>query len=70
MSVDLQKYGSQIKEACSQVVSGKDEADWAMFGYEGQTNVIKLVSTGRKECRGDHEISHNSQLTSSVRRQI
>ena len=67
MSVDLQKYGSQIKEACGQVVSGKDEADWAMFGYEGQTNVIKLVSTGRKECRGDHEISHNSQMTSSLR---
>ena len=65
MSVDLQKYGSQIKEACSQVVSGKDEADWAMFGYEGQTNVIKLVSTGRK--RSDKEISHNSQMTSSLR---
>ena len=67
MSVDLQKYGSQIKEACSQVVSGKDEADWAMFGYEGQTNVIKLVSTGMKECRGDHEILHYSQMTSSLR---
>ena len=27
-------------------VSEKNETDWAMFGYEGQSNVLKLVCTG------------------------
>ena len=26
--------------------SEKNETDWAMFGYEGQSNVLKLVCTG------------------------
>ena len=29
-------------------VSEKNETDWAMFGYEGQSNVIKVVSTGQR----------------------
>ena len=29
-------------------VSEKNETDWAMFGYEGQSNVIKVVATGQK----------------------
>ena len=64
MSVDLSKYGQEIKAACSEVVSDddhddsdeddvdlqvseKNETDWAMFGYEGQSNVLKLVCTGK-----------------------
>ena len=27
-------------------VSEKNETDWAMFGYEGQSNVLKVVCTG------------------------
>jgi len=46
MSVDLGKNSSAMKEACKEVVNDKTETDWALFGYEGQTNVLKLESTG------------------------
>eukprot|EP00092_Neocalanus_flemingeri_P087850 GFUD01110923.1.p1 GENE.GFUD01110923.1~~GFUD01110923.1.p1 ORF type:complete len:486 (-),score=176.06 GFUD01110923.1:56-1513(-) len=46
MSVDLKKFGADIKNACKEVTSDKLETNWALFGYEGQTNVLKLVSTG------------------------
>jgi len=46
MSVDLKKFGADIKNACKEVTSDKIETNWALFGYEGQTNVLKLVSTG------------------------
>ena len=46
MAVDLKKYAEDIREACSDVTSDKTDTDWAMFGYEGQTNVIKLMSSG------------------------
>ena len=47
MSVDLKKFGADIKNACKEVTSDKIETNWALFGYEGQTNVLKLVSTGK-----------------------
>merc|ERR1712098_908182 len=43
---DLGKNSSAMKEACKDVVNDKTETDWALFGYEGQTNVLKLESTG------------------------
>ena len=46
MAVDLKKNGAEIKNAYSEVVSDKNDTDWALFGYEGQTNVIKVTSTG------------------------
>ena len=46
MAVDLNKYGTDIKNASNDVMSGKTETDWALFGYEGQTNVVKVMSTG------------------------
>lgn len=46
MSVDLKKFGADIKNACKEVTGDKNETNWALFGYEGQTNVLKLVSTG------------------------
>ena len=46
MAVDLKKYGSEIKDACREVTGDKSETNWALFGYEGQSNVLKLVSTG------------------------
>ena len=35
-------------------VSEKNETDWAMFGYEGQSNVIKVVSTGQRFVGRNH----------------
>jgi len=35
-----------MKNACKDVTSDKTETNWALFGYEGQTNVLKLMSTG------------------------
>ena len=32
------------------MVNDKTETDWALFGYEGQTNVLKLESTGLYKC--------------------
>eukprot|EP00090_Calanus_glacialis_P031252 TRINITY_DN5136_c0_g1_i1.p1 TRINITY_DN5136_c0_g1~~TRINITY_DN5136_c0_g1_i1.p1 ORF type:complete len:490 (-),score=185.68 TRINITY_DN5136_c0_g1_i1:92-1561(-) len=46
MSVDLKKFGADIKNACKEVTGDKCETNWALFGYEGQTNILKLVSTG------------------------
>jgi len=46
MAVDLKKYGSEIKNACKEVTGDKSETNWALLGYEGQSNVLKLVSTG------------------------
>jgi len=44
--VDLSKYGARIKEACREVTSAKTETNWALFGYEGQTNTLNLMSQG------------------------
>ena len=46
MAVDLKKYGTEIKDASNDVMNVKTDTDWAMFGYEGQTNVVKVMSTG------------------------
>ena len=45
-SVDLKKYGTDIKNASNEVMNDKTETDWALFGYEGQTNVVKVMATG------------------------
>ena len=37
-------------------VSEKNETDWAMFGYEGQSNVIKVVSTGQRFVFRHHSV--------------
>jgi len=46
MAVDLKKYANEIKSACKDVTNEKTATNWALFGYEGQSNVVKLVSTG------------------------
>ena len=45
-SVDLKKYGTDIKNASNEVMNDKTDTDWALFGYEGQTNVVKVMATG------------------------
>ncbi|XP_059488600.1 drebrin-like protein [Neocloeon triangulifer] len=46
MAVDLTKNRSSIVSAWTEVVDDKNPIDWALFGYEGQTNVLKVVSKG------------------------
>ena len=45
-SVDLKKHGTEIKNASNEVMNDKTDTDWALFGYEGQTNVVKVMATG------------------------
>lgn len=46
MSIDLNKNKAHILKAFNDVVNDKNATDWALFGYEGQTNVLKVVGTG------------------------
>ncbi|KAK3861266.1 hypothetical protein Pcinc_032737 [Petrolisthes cinctipes] len=46
MSLDIEKHRDAILRAFNDVVSDKKSTDWALYGYEGQTNVLKLVGTG------------------------
>merc|ERR1712179_60035 len=46
MSIDLNKHKAQILQAFNDVVTDKTPTDWALFSYEGQTNVLKVVGTG------------------------
>lgn len=46
MAVNLTKNQNEISGAWRQVVESKDAQNWALFGYEGNTNNIKLLSTG------------------------
>ncbi|XP_042879769.1 drebrin-like protein A isoform X3 [Penaeus japonicus] len=46
MSIDLDTNRNSLLQAFNDVVSDKTSTDWALFGYEGQTNVLKVVGTG------------------------
>ncbi|XP_058116502.1 drebrin-like protein [Anopheles ziemanni] len=46
MSIDLQKHRDAIVGAWKSVVDRKSATNWALFGYEGQSNVLKLQETG------------------------
>lgn len=46
MTVDLSKHNTALKDAWRDVISDKSETNWALFGYEGQTNALKMVSKG------------------------
>ncbi|XP_031622393.1 drebrin-like protein isoform X2 [Contarinia nasturtii] len=46
MAVDLDKNRNDIVNAWKDVVDAKTDTDWALFGYEGHSNVLKVVSTG------------------------
>ncbi|XP_045138484.1 LOW QUALITY PROTEIN: drebrin-like protein B [Portunus trituberculatus] len=46
MSIDLDKHRDSIVKAFNDVVSDKKPEDWALFGYEGQTNTLKVIGTG------------------------
>ncbi|KAK9501941.1 hypothetical protein O3M35_012570 [Rhynocoris fuscipes] len=46
MSVNLEKNREAILAAWKDVVDDKTATDWALFGYEGQTNTLQFVSKG------------------------
>jgi hypothetical protein len=44
MSVDLNKNKAQILDAWKKVTENEDGYDWAIFGYEGRSLTLKVVS--------------------------
>lgn len=44
--IDLNKNKDAIVKAHKEVSDPKNETNWALFGYEGPTDVLKLVSKG------------------------
>ncbi|XP_018330973.1 drebrin-like protein [Agrilus planipennis] len=46
MSLNLSRYRDTLLHAWKEVLDDKNETNWALFGYEGQTNTLKVVSTG------------------------
>ncbi|KAB7498425.1 Drebrin-like protein [Armadillidium nasatum] len=46
MSIDLEKNRTHILQVHNYVLDDKSPTNWALFGYEGQTNVLKVVGWG------------------------
>ena len=46
MSLNLNKYGASMQEAWKEVSNAKSPTNWALFGYEGKSFDLKLVSKG------------------------
>ena len=46
MTLNLNKYGSEMQAAWKRVCDLNSDIDWALFGYEGASFTLKLVATG------------------------
>ncbi|XP_016999353.2 drebrin-like protein [Drosophila takahashii] len=46
MAISFEKNRSQIVAAWKDVLDDKSATNWSLFGYEGQTNELKVVATG------------------------
>jgi len=46
MALNLSKHGSEMQRAWKQVCDANESTDWALYGYEGNTFDLKLISTG------------------------
>ncbi|KAF0310124.1 Drebrin-like protein [Amphibalanus amphitrite] len=46
MAVDLKTNETKLLAAWKDVTDDKSETDWALFGYDGHTNTLKVVSSG------------------------
>ncbi|KAH8270277.1 hypothetical protein KR018_006466 [Drosophila ironensis] len=46
MAISFAKYRPQIEAAWRDVLDDKSTTNWALFGYEGQTNELKVVGSG------------------------
>ncbi|XP_001604707.1 drebrin-like protein [Nasonia vitripennis] len=47
MAINLTKNKDALVAAWQSVVDDKSPTNWAVYGYEGQTNNLKVVSTGK-----------------------
>ena len=45
-TIDLSSHGKELKQAYDSIVSSNPSVSWAVFNYEGQTNVLKLSALG------------------------
>lgn len=46
MAISFEKHRAQIVDAWKDVLDDKSSTNWSLFGYEGQTNDLKLVGKG------------------------
>jgi len=46
MAISFEKHRAQIVDAWKDVLDDKSSTNWSLFGYEGQTNELKLVGKG------------------------
>jgi hypothetical protein len=46
MSINLDKHRDELVSAWKDVLDNKTDTNWALFAYEGQTNILKFVSKG------------------------
>ncbi|CAB3980858.1 drebrin B, partial [Paramuricea clavata] len=46
MAVDLKTNSASLSKAWQDIFDDKCETDWALFGYEKNSNTLKLVETG------------------------
>ncbi|XP_037090826.1 drebrin-like protein A [Pollicipes pollicipes] len=46
MSIDLRTHEAKLVAAWKDVTDDKTATDWALFGYDGHSNTLKVVSTG------------------------
>ncbi|XP_022909274.2 drebrin-like protein [Onthophagus taurus] len=46
MAINLIKYRESLQSAWKDVLDDKTDTNWALFGYEGQSNDLKVVGTG------------------------
>lgn len=44
MTVNLKKHEAAILDAWKKVTDNEDSYDWALFGYEGKSTALKVVS--------------------------
>lgn len=44
MSLNLKKHETEILNAWKKVTENEESYDWALFGYEGKTFALKVVS--------------------------
>jgi len=46
MSLNLNRHGASMQEAWKKVCNEKSDTNWVLFGYEGTSFDLKLISTG------------------------
>lgn len=68
MSIDLDKHRNAILEAFNDVVNGKTKTDWVLYGYEGQTNVLKVIGTGEDGVEEMAEDLNSSKIMYAILR--